>query len=62
MKPDDLRNIEAIAKMDQAATALGNVAVLLGSFYQQLIASGIPSDLAADMVRDYFEQLREGMR
>lgn len=61
MNPDDVRKLTDTAALDQLDASLATVAGLLGSFYQHLVKSGLPGELAEDMVRDYFEALRERM-
>lgn len=61
MNHDEAKNAAGTAAADQLAAAMGNIALLLGEFYHQLIKNRIPTELAADMTRDYFETLRERM-
>jgi hypothetical protein len=58
---EELKKLGQAAQFDQAAAGLITMAKMLAAFYTELLADGVPSDVAAMLVRDYFETLRERM-
>ncbi len=45
--------INMIARIDQASAMADNVAVMIASYYEKLIAENIPEELASELARDF---------